>query len=405
MAIFFYKARNRFGESVSGEIDSSSREVVASYLDSLGCIPISIKEKKVEVSFIKHIASMVQKVKDEELLLFCRQMHTLITAGIPITQGLVTVGTHIINPYFKTALDEIRREIEGGGTFSGALSRHPKVFSPLFVSMTKAGEEAGMLDEIFERLSFLMEKDIDTKARIKAAVFYPIIVICAIIIAAIILLSFVIPRFAKLFESFKTELPFPTRMLIGINNAVQEYWYLLVMAVVAVFVSFRAFLAMEDGRLAFDRFKLRVPIFGELATKIVMSRFALLTSLLYRSGVPIVQSLGIVADTMINKVVKRDVLSVLEAVKEGKGLVEPMKVSASFSPMVIQMVEVGEKSGNLDGMLLKVNEYYDREADYIVKRLSARLEPILLVIIGIVVLFLALAVFLPMWDMARLYKR
>jgi type II secretory pathway component PulF len=305
----------------------------------------------------------------------------------------------------KGVINTIMKDIEGGSFLSEALVKHPKVFPALYVSMIKAGEAAGTLDEILERLATLTEHEKDIRTKIKAATFYPRIVVAVISGAFIILMTFVVPRFAAIFSRFKATLPLPTRIMIGINDIFHHYWYLMIILLAAIVLGFHWYTNTETGRLKWDSLKIRVPIFGPLFLKVAMSRFAHILGMLMRSGVAILDTLEIASATVANKVLSQEINKLREGVKEGRGLSEPLKESGVFPPIVVQMISVGEQSGKLAEMMPKVSQHYDLEVEYTIKNLSTLIEPVLIITIGGIVLFLALAIFLPMWDMARVMTR
>jgi type II secretory pathway component PulF len=403
MPTFHYRARSQGGELLTGAIETSGPEAAADHLAGLGYVPIAIEEKK-EGALSGDLLEAFRRITPQDRIIFSRQLATLINAGIPLTTALDTCASQSENPKIREILIQVRKDIEGGSAFSAALARHPKAFDNLYVGMIRAGEEGGVLDEILERLAALAEHEAETRARVKAAVRYPIIVVVAICIAFAILVTLVIPQFAKLYAGHKVALPFPTRVLIGINYVVQNYWFLILGGLGAAVLGLRAFVKTEPGREALDRFKLTMPIFGRLILKVLLSRFARIFATLNRSGLPILQTLEIVGGTIGNVIVTRAVESVRESAREGRGLSGPMKTSGLFPPLVTHMVAVGEDTGNLDEMLTRVSEYYDREVEYAIRNLSTMIEPILLLFIGGMVLFLALGIFLPMWDMMSVFK-
>jgi type II secretory pathway component PulF len=403
MPTFHYRARSQGGELLTGAIETSGPEAAADHLAGLGYVPIAIEEKK-EGALSGDLLEAFRRITPQDRIIFSRQLATLINAGIPLTTALDTCASQSENPKIREILIQVRKDIEGGSAFSAALARHPKAFDNLYVGMIRAGEEGGVLDEILERLATLAEHEAETRARVKAAVRYPIIVVVAICIAFAILVTLVIPQFAKLYAGHKVALPFPTRVLIGINYVVQNYWFLILGGLGAAVLGLRAFVKTEPGREALDRFKLTMPIFGRLILKVLLSRFARIFATLNRSGLPILQTLEIVGGTIGNVIVTRAVESVRESAREGRGLSGPMKTSGLFPPLVTHMVAVGEDTGNLDEMLTRVSEYYDREVEYAIRNLSTMIEPILLLFIGGMVLFLALGIFLPMWDMMSVFK-
>lgn len=404
MPNYRYKARDKYGALFIGTFETSGKEAVAGHLDSLGYIPVFIEEEKPSVSLAQFLPQL-ETITSEDLIIFSRQLATLISAGIPFMASFTALEEQTENPKLKKVINQVRREVEGGSTFADALAKHPKVFSALYVSMVKAGETGGVLDEILNRLATLAEHEAETRARIKAATRYPKIVLVALFVAFGILVSFVIPKFAALYANFKAELPLPTRIMIGINTAVHRYGLAILAGLTLAVWGFRKYINTPAGRLWWDGIKLRLPIFGSIFMKTALSRFSRVFGTLTRSGLPVLQTLEIVSETVDNVVIARIVDNIRDSARQGRGIVQPMRVSKIFPPIVIQMVAVGEESGKMEEMLMKVSEYYDRDVDYAIKNLSSSLEPLLLVVIGGVILFLALAIFMPWWNLINVMKR
>lgn len=404
MPAYRYAARDKFGKAINGVMEASGDEMVATKLDGLGYTPVSIQEKKKDIISLDSL-QRYRGVSLEDLILFNRQFSTLVSAGIPMLSSLNALSEQTENKTMKGVINTIRNDIEGGSSLSDALARHPKVFSSLYVSMIQAGETAGSLDEILDRLATLAEHEKDTRAKMRAATLYPKIVVTAISAAFIVLVTFVVPRFAAMFSRFEATLPLPTRVMIGINDIVHHYWYLMIIVPAAIVLGFHWYINTEKGKLRWDGLKIRVPIFGPLFLKIAMSRFTHILGMLMRSGVPILDTLEIASATVANTVISRELEKLRESVRGGSELSEPLKRSGVFTPMVVQMISVGEQSGKLDEMMPKVSQQYDLEAEYTIKNLSTLIEPALIITIGAIVLFLALAIFLPMWDMARVVAR
>ncbi|MFQ5579613.1 MAG: type II secretion system F family protein [Nitrospiria bacterium] len=403
MSQYRYKARDKYGALFVGTYESSGKEAVAGHLDGLGYIPVSIEEEKPGISF-SQLSLSNERVSPEDLIVFSRQLSTLINAGIPIVKSFTALEEQTENPTLKATITRVRSDVEAGETFADAISRHPKIFSTLYVSMVRAGEEGGVLDEILERLAVLAEHDAETQARIKAATRYPKIVMGALGAAFVVLVSFVIPRFASLYANYKTALPFPTRVMIWVNNVAHQYGLLILAAIVLAFFGFKHYIETKDGRLWWDGFKIKLPIFGAIFKKTALSRFSRIFGTLIRSGMPILKTLDIVADTVGNVVIGRVIDTLRDSARQGRGIVDQMQVSRIFPPIVIQMVAVGEESGKMEEMMMKVSEYYDRDVEYAIRNLSSSLEPLLLSVVGAVILFLALAIFLPWWNLIDVFK-
>ncbi|MDY6864045.1 MAG: type II secretion system F family protein [Thermodesulfobacteriota bacterium] len=401
MSTYKYKVRDKSGKAINGVMEAPDYDTVAAKLDKSGYIPVSIQEKKDVISF--NIFN--PRISIDDLILFSRQLSAQVGAGIPLLAGLYALSEQAEDKRMKAVINKISTDIEEGTSLSDAMARHPKVFSSLYVSMIKAGEAAGTLDKILDRLSALTEYEKDIRARINAATRYPKIVLTAITSAFIVLITFVIPRFASIFSKFGETLPLPTRIMIGINHLFHQYWYIGIVATVSIALGFHWYINTGPGRLRWDNFKIRVPMFGTLFLKIAISRFSYIFGMLIRSGIPILQTLKITSETVGNTFISQKLKKLMESVEEGSGISGPLKEAGVFTPMVVQMVSVGEQSGKLDDMMVKVAQYYDLDVEYTINKLSTFIEPILIVAIGGMVLFMALAIFLPMWDMTTLLKR
>ena len=403
MPAYKYKARDKFGKAVIGVMEAPSYQTVAGQLDNLDYIPVSIREEKRDIYF-SGILDRLRATTLDDLILFNRQLSTLFSAGVPLLAALDVLAEQTENRRMKEVIGAVRRDVEGGGTLSDALSKHPKVFSQLYISMIRAGEVGGLLDAVLDRLASLAEYEKDTKARIKAATRYPKFVVTTISLAFVILMTFVVPRFAAMFSRFEATLPLPTRIMIGISHIFRDYWFVMLMAISLIALGFYRYTNTKWGRLRWDGLKLRIPVFGLLFLKIAMSRFTHILGMLMRSGVPILDTLEIASATIGNTVISKAVEKLRESVREGRGLSQPLKESGVFTPIVVQMISVGEQSGKLEEMMAKVSQHYDLEVEYTIKNLSTLIEPVLIITIGGMVLFLALAIFLPMWDMASVLR-
>ncbi len=404
MPHYRYKARDKDGALHTGAMEARAKEAVADQLSGQGFIPVLIEEETQSLLGPDFFLNLT-RVKPQDLIVFSRQLATLVSAGIPFLSSLGTLEKQSENPRLKAAIADIRRSVEGGAPFSDALARHPKIFNKLYVSMIRAGETAGILDIILERLALLAEHEAETRERVKAAVRYPMIVVIAICAAFAFLVSFVIPKFAGIFAQFKTELPLPTRILININYVVQNYWYLLLLGIILAVWGMVWYLRTPGGRWQWDRLKLRLPVFGSLFQKVALSRFARIFGAMQKSGISMMMTLEIAGETLGNVVIARAVQAMSDSLRDGKGLSAPMESSGLFPPLVIQMMSVGEETGQLDTMLNKVSDYYDMDVEYTLRNLSTMIEPILLLFVGGMVLLLALGIFLPMWNLMSLFKK
>ena len=390
---------------MTGTIDAPTIEMAGNHLYQTGYFPIAIEEKSASASLnLSDLWKKFQKVKLEELIVFSQQFSTLYKAGLPLLTGLRSLKEQTSNQKFKEILEEIGLQIEGGNTLFGSMSKYPDVFPVVYVNMIRAGETSGKLGESLDRFVTLADRELRTRQRVKETTRYPKIVIFSVVIAFIVLLAFVIPRFAQIFAQFKTTLPLPTRMMIGINNLFQNYWYLVLPAFVFIPILLTRYIRTENGRIFWDRLKIRIPVFGRLFLIATLSRFTHTFVMLNRSGIPILQILKITSTTVNNVILSQSIEEISRKVREGKSLADAMRESGKFTPLVIQMVAVGESSGTFDEMLARITEYYDIELENSIKKMTTYIEPVLTLFLGVVVLFLALAVFLPWWNMASLFK-
>lgn len=406
MATYKYTARDRQGKIYAGKLDADSRDAAADKLQLTGFVPVNIERQNPLLSDFKAaFSNRFEKIKPADINLFSRQLAVLLEAGVPLMQSLDSISQQIENQYLKSAINAVNTDIRSGTTLSGALEKYPKIFDNLYTSIIKAGEASGNLDGALERLANLGEHEEETRSRIRSATAYPVIVICTLSFAFIILVSFVLPRFAKIFARFNTKLPLPTRILLGINYVFNHYgWLILILIGFAIF-GIRQFNKTKQGRQLFDRLKLKVPIFGPLLAKIMFSRFTRITAGLIKSGVPIIQTLELVSKTVNNVILAKAIEDIKESINAGKGMSETMKQNKLFTPIVVQMVAIGEETGKLDELLVRVADFFDYQANYTIKNLTTLLEPILLLVLGSGVLFMALAIFLPMWNLIYLFKR
>ncbi len=399
MANFKYKAKDNFGVPVNGTMFAESKEAVASNLKKRNYIPISITEARVFEP-----PTLFKRVKLEDLNLFTRQLWTLQRSGVPILLSLESIRDETNNPFFKQVIQDIIKDIEGGLSLSKAISRNPLNFSEVYVNMVLAGETAGILDEVLERLATLGEYELELRQKIIQATRYPMIVLIAICLAFPLAIVFIIPKFSSLFSRFEVALPLPTRILIGANFIITHYWFFIIGVSILLIFSFKSLIATEQGRAFWDLLKLKLPVFGRLNQKIIMSRFCRLSSVLLRSGISMIETFRIVSASLGNRVISRSIDRIVELINEGRGVAEAMRQSALFSPIVVQMAKIGEESGKIDELLLRVGEYFDSQIDYTVKNLVTLLEPLLIFILGMMVLVLALSIFLPMWNLVSLFK-
>lgn len=404
MPTFAYKARNTGSELVEGMLDGVNSGAVVDVLRGQGLTPVEIREtvaRSAGRSLNVNITLFRQKVTHIDLLLFSRQMHTLLKSGVPIMRALSGLQDAAINPEMKRVIGEIRESLEGGRELSQALARHPRVFSPFYLSMVRVGEATGMLEEIFYRLFEHLEFERYMREQVKSALRYPMFVVIAMAVAIVIVNIFVIPAFAKVFAGFGAELPMMTQLLLGFSDFMVSYWPAMLVGVIACVTAFRAWVGTAKGRYIWDRASLKFPIAGKILHKAALSRFSRSFSLGIRSGVPVMQALSNSAQTVDNSFVSRCIEGMRENVERGESLLRASISSGIFTPVVLQMVAVGEESGAVDDMMNEIGDMYRQEVEYELKTLGQQIEPILIVMLGVMVLILALGIFLPMWDLGK----
>ena len=404
MPLFAYKGRNARGELMQGVLEAADSGAVADQLFSTGVTPIEINvttavAKQGDDNLWERLTE--KKVTAMDVQLFSRQMYTLLKSGVPIMRGLAGLQESAISKSFGRVIKDLRESLDSGRELSAAMRRHPDVFSAFYLSMVRVGEMTGRLEEVFLRLFDHMEFDRDMRERVKTALRYPTFVIIAMVIAMIVVNIFVIPAFAKVFESFHAELPLMTRILLATSGFMQDYWGLLLAAALGAFFGFRSWIRTTKGRYEWDRIKLRIPIAGKIIHKATMARFARSFSLSARSGVPIVQALTVVAQTVDNAYLTSRVEQMRDGVERGESILRTAMTAAVFTPVVLQMIAVGEESGSLDDLMDEIAGMYEREVDYELKTLASQIEPILITFLGVMVLVLALGIFLPIWDLGK----
>lgn len=404
MPTFAYKARNASSQLVEGTLDGVAAASVADALLGQGLTPVEIKEMQARTEKSPaglNFSLFKPRVSHIDLLLFSRQIHTLLKSGVPIMRALAGLQDAAINPEMKRVIGEIRESLEAGRELSQALSRHPRVFSPFYLSMVRVGEATGVLDEIFSRLFEHLEFERYMREQVKSALRYPMFVVLAMAAAIVIVNIFVIPAFAKVFAGFGAQLPLMTRMLLGFSKFMIDYWPLMLLGAIGAVAAFRAWVGTVRGRYDWDRISLRIPIAGKILHKAALSRFSRSFSLGLRSGVPVMQALSNSANTVGNAYVSRRVESMRENVERGESLLRASIGAGIFTPVVLQMLAVGEESGAVDDMMNEIGDMYRQEVEYELKTLGQQIEPILIVLLGVMVLILALGIFLPMWDLGK----
>ncbi|WP_338848458.1 type II secretion system F family protein [Massilia sp. W12] len=401
MPYYAYKARDARGQLVAGVLESTDSNSAAEQLFGSGMTPVDIHSTSgpEEENWFGRLFE--KKVRSIDVQLFSRQMHTLLRAGVPIMRGLAGLQESATNPAFAKVIADLRAALDSGRELSYAMRQHREVFSAFYLSMVRVGEMTGRLDEVFMILYDHLEFERDMRNRVKTALRYPMFVVIAMLAAITIINLLVVPSFVKVFNSFNAPLPLMTQILIGSSNFMVKYWWLLLLGLVAGVFGWFRLLGTQQGRMSWDRFKLRIPIAGKIMTKATLARFARSFALASKSGVPIVQGLNVVAQTVDNAWLSAKVEGMRDGVERGESILRTATASGVFTPVVLQMVAVGEETGELDDLMEEIADMYGREVDYELKTLSAQLEPILITGLGIMVLILALGIFLPIWDLGR----
>lgn len=404
MASFAYKGRDAAGKLIEGVLDGISPGSVADLLLGRGITPLSITETRggaKSVDFGANLSLFKPKVEHVDILLFSRQIHTLLKAGVPIMRALGGLQESATNPAMKAVIGDVKESLEAGRELSVSLARHPDVFGSFYISMVRVGEATGLLDEIFLRLFDHMEFERYMREQVKSALRYPMFVVIAMAAAIVVVNLFVIPAFAKVFQGFGAELPFMTRILLGFSNFMVAWWPAMLAGLVVAIFAFRAWVATTGGRMQWEALILRFPIAGKIVSKAAMARFSRSFALSMRSGVPVMQALTNAAQTVDNSYIAAKIEGMRDTVERGESVLRAAISSHFFTPVVLQMISVGEESGALDDMLDEVGQMYQREVEYELKTLGQQIEPILIVCLGALVLVLALGIFLPMWDLGK----
>ena len=410
MPVFAYKGRNRRGEAVSGRLEGLSIDAVASQLFNSGITPIDINAAHAAAASGDVLAGLRRvlgdrKVQLVDLVLFCRQMHSLLRAGVPILQALRNLRDSTQNPKLSRTIGSMLESLDAGLDLTSAAKRHsPEVFSPLVISMIQVGESTGGLAEAFQQLAVYLERERNTRARVVQAMRYPVIVLIAIAIAMVIIIMVVIPPFAKMYAGFKVELPWATRILIGLSNFMVAYWYVVFGATALAILGFRAYVRTPAGRYRWDKAKLKTPVVGKVLFQAMLARFTRSLAVTMKAGVPLVQGMTVVSRAVDNDYICERIVQMRDGVERGESITRTASMTGMFPSLVIQMIAVGEEAGSVDELMTEVADYYDREVDYDISKLSDALQPILILVVGVLVLILALGVFLPWWDLIGVFR-
>jgi type II secretory pathway component PulF len=400
--MFEYKAVTPSGQVVNETVEAPNSQKARSEITKKGYRPLSIKETKGNVGNME-IKLFAKKIQTEEIVLFTQELVTLLKAGVPLLTSIEALSSQS-SKEFGEVLNQIYVDVMSGKSFSQALDAHPKVFTKLYVNSVRAGEVSGSMDDVLSRMALLLKKDEEMKKQVKGALRYPIIVICAMIGAFFIIMLKVMPNFVNMFERMDLDLPLPTKILITLSKFMQANWGYVVFLIGGVALGLYLFIRTEKGRFWWDGLMMRFPITGNLVIKTAMARFTKMFETLNRSGLPIIQTLNTVCTSVGNVVIEGMIREVALNIEKGQGIAASMKKFELFPPMVIRMISIGEQSGSLDNMLESIAEHYETEVGYAVKGLIAMIEPILTVFIGGGVIVMAMAIFMPMWNMVGAIK-
>jgi len=399
---FDYKVRDRSGNLVSGQLVGDSEGLVMTKLREMGLTPIEVK--KAGTGLRLEINLRPGRVKLKDLAVFSRQFATMVNSGLPILRALAILGDQTENRELEKVLTQVRVDVEQGQSLSGAMEKHRKAFNDLYIAMVKTGETGGVLDTVLLRVADNIEREVELRRKIKSAMTYPLVVVILVTFILAAMLLFVVPQFETIYAQLGGKLPLPTRILLGVSQALRNYWYLFMGFVAASVFALRRYKRTERGRATVDAAKLKIPIFGQLFRKTALARFSSTLGMLLRSGVPILQALDIVADTVNNKVISKAVVDVQGSVREGESIAKPLSRHAVFPPMVVQMLAVGEETGAVDTMLDKVAEFYNSEVSASVDALTSLIEPLLIAIVGGAVGAAVIALYMPMFNIINLIK-
>lgn len=405
MPMFRYKSRDHQGQLVEGKMEGNQSNQVAEILMGRGLIPIEVNEIKNSEEGFNWQTLFEKPVTLDDLVIFSRQMYSLMQAGIPVMRAIGGLRDSATNEVMKKALATVLSDLESGRTLSTSLAKQPKVFTQIVISLVHVGENTGHLDEAFLQLASYLEKEQETRKQIKAAMRYPMFVIMALIVAMVILNIFVIPVFANMFSSFGVELPWTTRALLATSSFFVNYWPYLLIGSIGGIWWVRRWMASDKGKLIWDEKKLRMPIVGSVIERALLARFGRSFAMMVAAGVPLLQGLKLVADAVDNAYMAKRITTMSSGIRSGESLLRVSTNSTLFNPLVLQMIAVGEETGRLEQLMTSMADYYEREVDFDLKGLTAKIEPILISIVAVMVLILALGIFTPMWDMMSAMKK
>ena len=402
---FQYKVKDKTGKLVEGSLEAENQQLVVSKLRSMGYVPIEIQQQGgVSVNKELKLPGLSDRISLKEVAVFSRQFATMINSGLSLLRSLYILAEQTENKALAEVVNQVRMDVEKGSSLSQALAKHPKAFNRLYVSMVRAGEIGGALDSVLLRLADTIEKQVELRRKVKSAMTYPVVVAVLVLVIVTGMLLFVIPMFENIYKELGGSLPAPTQFLINISKVIRKWWWAIFILEIGGAIWFKKWINSEDGRKKWDAIKLKVPVFGKLVRKTALARFSRTLSALVRSGVPILESLDIVAETSGNNVVAEAVWDTQTAVKNGEPLSKRLEDHPVFPPMVVQMMAVGEETGALDEMLDKIADFYDQEVEATVDALTSLIEPILIVVMGVCVGGMIISLYLPMFNVIKLIK-
>lgn len=399
---FSYVAKDKDGKRIKGQINAESEQSAADSLFRVNLIPISISAQTLtSFSDFLGIYFHIGLPRLEDIMMLSRQMHSLTKAGVPLVRAIRVVTISTSNPALKSALTDVFTDLESGLSLSVAMSKHKLIFPSLMISLVNIGENTGSLDEIFKQLSVHFERESDTRKKIKSATRYPIIVMVVISIAVGVINVVVIPAFSAFFKQFKAELPLPTRILIASSQFTLDYWYIVLLGLLGIFMLLIYAVNTKEGEMVYDTYKIKMPIIGSILKRALLGRFSRMFSLCIRTGVPLLQTIGLIAAATDNVYINEKILQMRTDIEKGESLTASAKNTGLFTELVLQMMLIGEETGETDRLFDEVGSFYEQEVDYEVERLGASIEPVLIAVISGIVLVLALGVFLPMWNLSQ----
>lgn len=402
MPLFHYRARTPQGDLVTGDLDADTADSVATQLFNTGLTPIDIarREETAQVGKdVQWLKAFRKGVSLDDLILFSRQMYSLIKAGVPLVRGLSALATSSRDGALRDALHDVVEMLESGRDLSASLSRHPDIFNNLYVNVVRVGEDSGRLDEAFLRLYHHLDREKSTRNQLKQAFRYPIFVLVMVAGAIAVATGFVIPAFKGIFDQFHAQLPLPTRIILAVSDFVVGWWPLILIAIIGGTLAWLLYIRTETGRYRWGRWKLKLPVVGDIINRSTLARYARTFAMTQRSGVPLTQSLTLISRALDNDYLGARILNMRNGIERGESIYRASVAAGLFTPLVLQMIAVGEETGRVDDMLEEVADFYEGEVEYDLKTLNSKLEPILIMVMGAVVLVLALGVFLPMWDL------